>query len=96
MSPNATHGGKETLGMRGVTGASSPGNAMSSLPESASDPAIVITPKISEPWSVEKVLDTIHPERPATNSSSPIPFFHILERLKTNKREGWRRFGITR
>lgn len=24
-----------------------------------------------------------------------MPFFHLLERLKTTKREGWRRFGIT-
>ncbi|MBE7181244.1 MAG: HD domain-containing protein, partial [Terriglobus roseus] len=29
-----------------------------------------------------------------TNTSSPVPFFHLLERLKTTKREGWRRFGI--
>lgn len=29
-----------------------------------------------------------------TNPTSPIPFFHLLERLKTTKREGWRRFGI--
>ena len=28
------------------------------------------------------------------NSASPIPFFHLLERLKTTKREGWRRFGL--
>lgn len=28
------------------------------------------------------------------NSASPLPFFHLLERLKTTKREGWRRFGI--
>ncbi|RYP63050.1 hypothetical protein DL769_007076 [Monosporascus sp. CRB-8-3] len=60
------------------------------------DPAIVNTPKISEPWTVEKVLATIHPAPPAEGSSSPISFFHILERLKTNKREGWRRFGINR
>ncbi|KAI1451536.1 HD domain-containing protein [Annulohypoxylon moriforme] len=60
------------------------------------DPGVVITPKVSEPWSVEKVLATIHPEAPAEESSSPIPFFHILERLKTGKREGWRRFGINR
>ncbi len=25
-----------------------------------------------------------------------MPFFHMLERLKTTKREGWRRFGIDR
>lgn len=35
------------------------------------------------------------PEKPIPNSSSPVPFFHILERLKTTKREGWRRFGIS-
>lgn len=31
---------------------------------------------------------------PEKNTSSPVPFFHLLERLKTTKREGWRRFGI--
>jgi len=31
---------------------------------------------------------------PKVDSESPIPFFHILERLKTTPREGWRRFGI--
>ncbi|CAJ2514072.1 Uu.00g021910.m01.CDS01 [Anthostomella pinea] len=60
------------------------------------DPAVVETPAISEPWAVEKVLATIQPEPPAENTSSPVPFFHVLERLKTNKREGWRRFGIDR
>ncbi|KAI0012985.1 HD domain-containing protein [Xylariaceae sp. FL0662B] len=60
------------------------------------DPAVVITPKISEPWQVEKVLATIHPEPPAEGTNSPVPFFHTIERLKTNKREGWRRFGINR
>jgi hypothetical protein len=60
------------------------------------DPAVVITPPISEPWQVEKVVATIQPEAPTENSSSPVPFFHMLERLKTNKREGWRRFGIER
>lgn len=34
------------------------------------------------------------PNPPIEKSSSPIPFFHLLERLKTTKREGWRRFGI--
>ncbi|KAI1073467.1 HD domain-containing protein [Whalleya microplaca] len=60
------------------------------------DPAVVVTPKISEPWKVEKVLTTIHPAPPAEGASSPVPFFHIIERLKTSKREGWRRFGINR
>jgi putative hydrolases of HD superfamily len=39
------------------------------------------------------VLSTM-PHRPETSTTSPIPFFHLLERLKTTKREGWRRFGI--
>ncbi|KAI0478624.1 HD domain-containing protein [Xylariaceae sp. FL0804] len=60
------------------------------------DPGVVPTPKVSEPWSVEKVLDTIQPAPPTQGSSSPLPFFHILERLKTGKREGWRRFNIER
>ncbi|KAI0888795.1 HD domain-containing protein [Annulohypoxylon maeteangense] len=60
------------------------------------DPGVVITPKVSEPWSVEKVLAKIHPAAPVEDSNSPVPFFHILERLKTGKREGWRRFGIKR
>lgn len=58
------------------------------------DPGHVVTPKVSDPWTVDKVIATIHPSPPAENSNSPVPFFHILERLKTNKREGWRRFGI--
>ncbi|KAK9784519.1 putative 5'-deoxynucleotidase [Seiridium cardinale] len=60
------------------------------------DPSIVHSPKVSGPWSVDKVLATVHPAPPTGQSSSPIPFFHILERLKTTKREGWRRFGIER
>lgn len=39
------------------------------------------------------VLSTL-PVRPQTHTASPIPFFHMIERLKTNKREGWRRFGL--
>ena len=39
------------------------------------------------------MLSTL-PELPETNSTSPLPFFHLIERLKTTKREGWRRFGI--
>lgn len=60
------------------------------------DPGVVSSPKVSEPWSVDKVLATVQPSPPAENTSSPLPFFHFLERLKTNKREGWRRFGIER
>jgi putative hydrolase of HD superfamily len=39
------------------------------------------------------VLTTI-PHAPQTDTTSPIGFFHMLERLKTNKREGWRRFQL--
>jgi len=60
------------------------------------DPGIVETPQVSGPWSVDKVLATISPTPPAEGTDSPIPYFHILERLKTNKREGWRRFNIGR
>ncbi|PFH59952.1 hypothetical protein XA68_11661 [Ophiocordyceps unilateralis] len=51
--------------------------------------------KVSEPWAVDKVLATMsRHEAPVRGSSSPLAFFHMLERLKTTKREGWRRFGI--
>lgn len=40
-----------------------------------------------------RVLSTL-PHPPEENSTSPVPFFHLLERLKTTRREGWRRFGI--
>ena len=46
-----------------------------------------------DPWSVRAVLAKL-PHPPSEGSSSPIPFFHYLERLKIEKREGWRRFGI--
>ena len=40
-------------------------------------------------------MDTIPTGKPAEGTSSPVPYFHVLERLKTMKREGWRRFDIT-
>jgi putative hydrolases of HD superfamily len=42
------------------------------------------------------VLAALPPPLPQTGTTSPVPFFHLLERLKTTKREGWRRFGIDR
>jgi len=39
------------------------------------------------------VLSEITP-RYSENTDSPVPFFHLLERLKTTKRAGWHRFGI--
>ncbi|KAJ5240278.1 HD domain-containing protein [Penicillium chermesinum] len=46
-----------------------------------------------EAWTPHTVLSSL-PHQPEENTTSPIPFFHLLERLKTTKREGWRRFGI--
>lgn len=40
------------------------------------------------------VLSEITP-RYTENTNSPVPFFHLLERLKTTKRAGWLRFGIS-
>ena len=47
------------------------------------------------PWDVQVEVAKIAGGAPEVGSESPIPFFHMLERLKTTKREGWRRFGIT-
>lgn len=46
------------------------------------------------PWSVQAVLRDL-PDAPTAGSSSPVQFFHYIQRLKVEKREGWRRFGIT-
>ncbi len=45
-----------------------------------------------EPWTVQKALSSI--PKLIEGSTSPVPFFHLLERLKTTKRQGWRRYGI--
>ena len=57
----------------------------------------LITHKPEGEWSVDKALESIS-EGPELKSgtNSPLPFFHLLERLKTTPREGWRRFGISR
>jgi len=60
------------------------------------DLGFVPAPQIPDPWSVDAAVATIPGGAPEEGSSSPLPFFHILERLKTTKREGWRRFGIER
>ncbi|KAK2600020.1 hypothetical protein QQS21_005254 [Conoideocrella luteorostrata] len=52
--------------------------------------------KVSGEWQVEKALDAIPGGAPVANGQSPLAFFHMIERLKTTKREGWRRFGIER
>jgi putative hydrolase of HD superfamily len=74
-----------------------PTAANGSVKKPINDVGIVPTPKVSDPWTVDKVIATI-PQggRPVEGSSSPLAYFHLLERLKTMKREGWRRFGIDR
>ncbi|KAK4935360.1 hypothetical protein LTR10_023564 [Elasticomyces elasticus] len=47
------------------------------------------------PWTVRAVLKDL-PNPPVENTSSPVSFFHYVERLKVEKREGWRRFGISK
>ncbi|KAI0186607.1 hypothetical protein F4808DRAFT_447348, partial [Astrocystis sublimbata] len=44
-------------------------------------------------WTAKEALN-IFPEKPLEGSQSPIPYFHLLERLKTTRREGWKRHGI--
>ncbi|KAK8219072.1 HD domain-containing protein [Phyllosticta capitalensis] len=61
------------------------------------DSGLVSQQDVEEAWSPEAVIAKLPPsQQPPTtsSSSSPLPFFHLLERLKTTKREGWRRFGI--
>ncbi|KAK5075048.1 hypothetical protein LTS08_001869 [Lithohypha guttulata] len=53
-----------------------------------------------DPWTVEAVVKDL-PSNTSdltakSSSSSPVQFFHYVERLKIEKREGWRRFGISR
>ena len=64
------------------------------------------TPKIEGHWTVEKAAQavtspTVVPYATASDTEtqtpapcSPLAYFHLLELLKTTKREGWRRFGI--
>ncbi|KAH7369198.1 HD domain-containing protein [Plectosphaerella cucumerina] len=63
-----------------------------------SDLGFIETPKVEGPWSVDKVIAVAPNDTPGFTppSDSPLPYFHLLERLKTTKREGWRRFGIER
>lgn len=56
----------------------------------------MFTPKVQGEWSVPKVLANVPGGAYTENSTTPVPYFHLLERLKTTKREGWRRFGIAR
>ncbi|KAJ4289445.1 hypothetical protein N0V88_006925 [Collariella sp. IMI 366227] len=81
-----------------TNGASANGNGVSKNGDAIIDVGLVPNPNptISGKWTVEKLLDTIPTGKPAEGTSSPVGYFHLLERLKTTKREGWRRFGIDR
>jgi len=58
-------------------------------------PGLLPAGKSEEQWTVESVVAKLPGGPPETDSTSPIPYFHMLERLKVTKREGWRRFGIS-
>ncbi|EGO59327.1 hypothetical protein NEUTE1DRAFT_79310 [Neurospora tetrasperma FGSC 2508] len=60
------------------------------------DLGIVPVPKVEGTWTVDKAVETISTGKYAEGSDSPIGYFHLLERLKTTKREGWTRFAINR
>nr|POE87800.1 hd domain-containing protein c4g3.17 [Quercus suber] len=61
--------------------------------EQHSSTAVALALPADSHWTPETVLSTL-PARPEPHTSSPVPFFHTLELLKTTKREGWRRFDI--
>ncbi|OJJ52894.1 hypothetical protein ASPSYDRAFT_62552 [Aspergillus sydowii CBS 593.65] len=52
-----------------------------------------ITPDTPE-WDPRTVLSSL-PNPPRENTSTPIPFFHLLSRLKSTKREGWQQAGLS-
>ncbi|KAK3400265.1 HD domain-containing protein [Sordaria brevicollis] len=60
------------------------------------DLGVVPVPKVEGDWTVDKAVDSISTGKYTEGTSSPIGYFHLLERLKTTKREGWRRFDINR
>ncbi|KAF2091960.1 hypothetical protein K490DRAFT_70676 [Saccharata proteae CBS 121410] len=70
-----------------------PDAAETNAPSGPNSGMITETDVDAPQWSPETVLSTLK-QRPQSDTESPIPFFHTLERLKTTKREGWRRFGI--
>ncbi|BCS25450.1 HD domain-containing protein [Aspergillus puulaauensis] len=52
-----------------------------------------ITPDTPE-WDPRTVLSSL-PNPTPENTHTPIPFFHLLSRLKTTKREGWQQAGLS-
>ncbi|KKA30778.1 hypothetical protein TD95_004407 [Thielaviopsis punctulata] len=66
--------------------------------ETDSDPSDITIPKVLQDWTVDKALSIGPVPKPKDerSQSSPIEYFHLLERLKIVKREGWKRHGILR
>ncbi|KAJ0341309.1 hypothetical protein COL154_011021 [Colletotrichum chrysophilum] len=89
MSPTNTNGEAN-----GANSANSPSTANGAV--DIKNLGHVETPKVEGTWTVEKALKASPGTSAPTNSGSPLAYFHMLERLKTTKREGWRRFGIAR
>jgi len=98
MSPRAVDAASQEADKKAIAGTIVDGPRIYSADPGANlaDLGIVPTPKFTDGWTVDKVTATIPTGKPAEGSSSPLPYFHVLERLKTTKREGWRRFGIAR
>ncbi|KAJ8609219.1 hypothetical protein MRB53_039255 [Persea americana] len=50
----------------------------------------------STPWSASAVLASLPKTQqpPTSPQTTPVAFLSLISRLKTTKREGWRRFGI--
>jgi putative hydrolase of HD superfamily len=84
----------EIKGADGSAGASHKGSVLPRDDRRITASGIPNANAVQEPWTVEAVVASIPGGAPEAGSSSPVPFFHMLERLKTTKREGWRRFGI--
>ncbi|KAG9246521.1 HD domain-containing protein [Calycina marina] len=57
--------------------------------------AIEKNSEVDNIWDCIEEAAQLRDGPPEIGSDLPLPFFHILQRLKTTKREGWRRFGIT-
>ncbi|GJC88761.1 hypothetical protein ColLi_11599 [Colletotrichum liriopes] len=56
----------------------------------------VIIPKVEGQWTVKKALEASPRAATSADPNSPLLYFHLIKRLKTTKRKGWRHFNIKR
>lgn len=96
MSPSATNGAASANGENVPGMFVQRGRLPANIADRHLEVGVVPVPKVEGTWTVDKALDTFSATKPAEGTASPVPYFHILERLKTTKREGWKRFGINR